>query len=589
MQTSLFRNTLIAALFLVSIACAHAATIIVDSADDGSSATACTLRDAVASANNDSIVGGCTAGSGTDTIEFDPAVFSVPTTIYVTNGDAIEITADLNIIGATDANGALLITLDANNNNRIFHATGGNELAVENLIFQNADATRYTSVSTQGGAIRTTPNGYALSVTRCIFDRNVAASGGAIYLGAGGSSTVRVSDSTFTHNQTTTGLGGAIASANDVIVATSTFANNTAALDGGAILAGNATVAASTFSDNSADRNGGAIYAGNVTVAASTFVGNHAAGTGNIDGGGAIFADDNLDARHLTMVNNTATSDGASVYVLGDSGDTMAIHNSIIVGNDWGNATEHCVHVHGAQITGSYNLEWVGDGTGDQGSCSHTTLPQSVSAGTATQVSDIVSTTLADNGGPTQTLALVAGSAAIGAADATTPNGTSQMLNMFMNPIAWTDATVDQRGSARKAVTAPRDLGAFETNALTFGGIVPGSIVVNDAYSGNVSAGGGTGPYAYEITRGSLPPGVTLNADGTITGTPTQTGSYTFAITATDNGSGTPALLTGGGFTIHVLARAGASGVSVPVLPLPLVVVLAGLVGIIGVRRFGIQ
>jgi len=35
--------------------------------------------------------------------------------------------------------------------------------------------------------------------------------------------------------------------------------------------------------------------------------------------------------------------------------------------------------------------------------------------------------------------------------------------------------------------------------------------------------------------------------------------------------------------------RALPAGVSIPVLPLPLLLLLAGLVGLIGVRRFGVQ
>ena len=45
----------------------------------------------------------------------------------------------------------------------------------------------------------------------------------------------------------------------------------------------------------------------------------------------------------------------------------------------------------------------------------------------------------------------------------------------------------------------------------------------------------GTPPYAYSLTSGSLPPGITLVQSGNMTGTPTSTGTWSFQITATDS------------------------------------------------------
>ena len=44
-----------------------------------------------------------------------------------------------------------------------------------------------------------------------------------------------------------------------------------------------------------------------------------------------------------------------------------------------------------------------------------------------------------------------------------------------------------------------------------------------------------SGSPTYAVTAGSLPPGITLSASGVLSGTPTSTGSYTFAITSTDS------------------------------------------------------
>jgi len=56
------------------------------------------------------------------------------------------------------------------------------------------------------------------------------------------------------------------------------------------------------------------------------------------------------------------------------------------------------------------------------------------------------------------------------------------------------------------------------------------------AYSQTLTASGGTGPYTYVVTSGTLPTGLTLNGStGSVTGTPTTAGIYTFTVTATDS------------------------------------------------------
>lgn len=59
---------------------------------------------------------------------------------------------------------------------------------------------------------------------------------------------------------------------------------------------------------------------------------------------------------------------------------------------------------------------------------------------------------------------------------------------------------------------------------------------LNTAYSTQVTASDGTSPYSYEISAGSLPPGLGLNSStGVISGTPTNDGTYNFTLTATDS------------------------------------------------------
>jgi hypothetical protein len=83
---------------------------------------------------------------------------------------------------------------------------------------------------------------------------------------------------------------------------------------------------------------------------------------------------------------------------------------------------------------------------------------------------------------------------------------------------------------------------ATGTLSITVGGnivITPATLPgasVNTAYSQTLSATGGTAPYNWAVTAGSLPVGLTLGAaTGTISGTPTLPGSATFTVTATDS------------------------------------------------------
>ena len=59
---------------------------------------------------------------------------------------------------------------------------------------------------------------------------------------------------------------------------------------------------------------------------------------------------------------------------------------------------------------------------------------------------------------------------------------------------------------------------------------------VNTAYNQPLAAD--NNPTSWSVTNGTLPYGLTLNSDGTITGTPSAVGSSTFTVTATNNDSG---------------------------------------------------
>src|SRR6185437_12203554 len=231
-----------------------------------------------------------------------------------------------------------------------------------------------------------------------------AGSGGAIAIRGG---TLTVQYSVFSGN---TGAGGGALYSNygggPVSIQNSTFSGNTARRTGGALYAtaGNVTIQGSTFSGNSATGDGGAIflYGGSTaTISNSTLTGNSTA-TG--EGGAIILYNDTLNLASTIIANNTDKNGANEIFDLGNS--TVNATNSLIQvtsGFTFGTNT--------ANITGQNPL--LGP--------------------------------LANNGGPTQTHALLSGSPAI---------------DTGSNPLA---LSFDQRGAGfPRTVGAQTDIGAFE-------------------------------------------------------------------------------------------------------------------------------
>ena len=57
-----------------------------------------------------------------------------------------------------------------------------------------------------------------------------------------------------------------------------------------------------------------------------------------------------------------------------------------------------------------------------------------------------------------------------------------------------------------------------------------------------LAATGGVAPYAWTVSTGALPPGLTLGPDGSVSGNPTGAGSFSFTIQVADAGSSTASL-----------------------------------------------
>lgn len=90
---------------------------------------------------------------------------------------------------------------------------------------------------------------------------------------------------------------------------------------------------------------------------------------------------------------------------------------------------------------------------------------------------------------------------------------------------------------------------------LTIGGALPGG-QVGVPYSASLIIQGGEGPYLWEVTEGTLPPGLELRDNGVLMGTPTKGGLYNVTVRVTDNvGESAFATFVGAPWDAALLAR----------------------------------
>jgi CSLREA domain-containing protein len=273
-----------------------------------------------------------------------------------------------------------------------------------------------------------TLSGSTVSGNRTEGDR---ASGGGIFANSG---VVTLSGSTVSGNRTEgdgASGGGIYARSGAVTLTGSTVSGNSTAGEyayGGGIFtrSGAVTLSGSTVSGNSTAGeygSGGGIFASSnaVTLTGSTVSGNRVTGADS-DGGGVWFDDAVVTIVNSTITGNSATRAGGGLGMLADSYDKkLTIHNSIIAGNKAPTNPDFT-----APNAAATNLEV---GSSLIGNNQGTTLTDSSTPDSNGNLVGIDWTTvlashtvdgtvvplLADNGGPTQTVALIAGSPAIDA------------------------------------------------------------------------------------------------------------------------------------------------------------------------------
>lgn len=102
---------------------------------------------------------------------------------------------------------------------------------------------------------------------------------------------------------------------------------------------------------------------------------------------------------------------------------------------------------------------------------------------------------------------------------------------------SWTLKVVDNVNGT----TGTLQCWALHVTTCADGGCCPTITLDDNLLDGNVGdsltqvqASGGTGPYTYAVTSGTVPSGVTLNSDGTFSGNFTHSGTFDFTVTATD-------------------------------------------------------
>lgn len=84
--------------------------------------------------------------------------------------------------------------------------------------------------------------------------------------------------------------------------------------------------------------------------------------------------------------------------------------------------------------------------------------------------------------------------------------------------------------------------------------------VVGSSYSQQLRRQRGAPPYAWSVTTGALPDGLSLSAAGLVSGTPTAVGGFTFTVGVADAGAGSASR----GFTITIVGALGITNTTLP-------------------------
>ena len=481
-----------------------------------------------------------TAGS---LIQFDPTVFGMPQAIILSSTLTLSETAGPEVI---DGPGANLVTVSGNNRNEVYSVSDGVTATITGQTISHGSATDYAGGIENEGTL--TVSGSAISDDSSVYDSGGIHNGGTLTIsnstisdnhswsedgGITNYGTVTVSNSTISDNSGY--FGGGITTYGTMTLSGSAISDNSATFDGGGIKnynSGTLTVSNSTISDNSATGDGGGIFNesyGTLTISNSTISDNSATG----DGGG-IENESTLTVANSTIAYNTVSSGGFGGGLDADA-STATLNNTIVALNTSGTGSGATPDDIAQQYAGvvspssAYNLV----GTGGSGG-----LTNGVDGNQVGVASPEIGA-LAENGGPTQTIALLPGSPAIDA-------GSNALA---VDPSTGQPLTTDQRGTGfARIFNGTVDIGAYEVQpylvvttqppANVTAGTAFGLTVTVEDRSGAVDASfSGT----VTLTLATNPSGATLG--GTLS-VPVRSGVAAFTGLTLDN--------VGTGYTLQV-------------------------------------
>ena len=307
-----------------------------------------------------------------------------------------------------------------------------------NLTMTGCTISGNSAVGGGGGVFN---SGYAnLTLTDCAVSGNYAYDGGGVWNGG----TANLTDCALSGNYGEI-RGGGLFNGGLMMLTGCAVSDNSGGVGGGlANYEGTSNLTDCTVSGNASDDGGGVFnYFGTANLADCTLSGNYGR-----YGGGVMDTSGTANLTDCTVSGNSSNVGGglANYGFYSVPAGPATLTDTIIAGNTGAS------DIAGSDVTGSNNLV----GTDDSGG-----LVNGVN-GNIVGVDDPLLAPLGDNGGPTQTMALLTGSPAIGAGVIADYPGTT------------TPITTDQRGEPLD--TPNPDIGSYQTQgstliALYFSGI----------------------------------------------------------------------------------------------------------------------
>ena len=324
-----------------------------------------------------------------------------------------------------DANGSADIHAASFTNNKSGFSGGGGVFNYGTLSMDHANFTGNTT-SGHGGGLQNYGTG---TVSDTTFDHNTADYNGG---GIDTTVTLTVTRGVFTGNYARRKGGGINDYLGTLTVTESSFNGNHADEYGGGIVndAGTATIQTSEFSGNTSKGVGGGLRSnGATTVTNSTFSANHSdTNGGGIENSNTVGTPGTLVLLNTTLAANTASTQGGNIYIGSVTPDHVKLKNTLVASG----SPNNCDKPVSSQGNNLESANTCGlNAAGDKNNTSPDLGP------------------LQNNGGPTETYALLTGSPAI---DAGTNSGCP---------------ATDQRGFARPIDgnwdgVAVCDIGAYE-------------------------------------------------------------------------------------------------------------------------------